>query len=360
MIRSAPSAVLVKAGRAPLAAAVAAAVAVLAAGCAGSAARSGTGRPTARPSATADPSATAASPAREPAGLGVLGRFRTGQRWLTFSEPAHTGPTGDHLGERLLRVQVWYPRAGAAGRPPRGPLPLIAFGPGFMQCGRPYSRLLRAWASAGYVVAVVNFPLSDCLAAAPTESDLVNQPADMSYAITRLLRLSLARRGTLRGLRLGRHEIAVAGQSDGGDTVAAVAAAACCVDRRVAAVAVLSGARWPAFPGGFFASRPVPMLFTQGNADTVNLPGCSVALYHGDPARARYYLDLLGADHTGPYWGSNQFERVVAAVTVAFFDRYVLGRPAAVRAMRRLADVPGTSTLFSHGRGRLTPGPCVT
>src|SRR5215472_18700166 len=307
-------------------AATLAAAVVLASGCAGSGAAQ---RPS-KPAASSSPSATpSASAARRPApGIGVLGRFRTGQRWLRFTEPAHTGPAGDQLGPRTLRVQIWYPLARAAataGRPAAGPLPLIAFGPGFMQCGTPYSRLLRAWASAGYVVEVVNFPLSDCHAAAPTEADMVNQPADMSYATTRLLGLRAHSRGPLHALRLSPHEIAVAGQSDGGDTVAAVGASACCADHRVAAVAVLSGARWPAFPGAYFATKPVPMLFTQGSADTVNLPGCSIALYQADPARARYYLDLFGADHLTPYWGSNPIERVVARVSVAFFDRYVLG-----------------------------------
>jgi predicted dienelactone hydrolase len=336
------------------------AVAVLASGCAGSGAAQQPTKPAAASSPSATPSAAGHSPAL---GLGVLGKFRTAQRWLSFTEPAHTGPTGDQLGPRTLRVQIWYPlarAAGLAGRPAAGPLPLIAFGPGFMQCGKPYSRLLRAWASAGYVVEVVNFPLSDCLAGAPTEADMVNQPADMSYAITRLLDLRTASRGPLRALRLSRHEIGVAGQSDGGDTVAAVAASACCADHRVAAVAVLSGARWPAFPGAYYATQPAPMLFTQGSADTVNLPGCSVALYHADPSRARYYLDLYGADHTTPYWGSNRFERVVARVSVVFFDRYVLGLGTAGHSMRPLGDVPGTSALFSRGGGHLPPGPCVT
>jgi len=336
-------------------------VAVLASGCGGSGAVKRPGHTAAASSASP---AQSASAARRPApGIGVLGRFRTGQRWLRFTEPTHTGPAGDQLGPRTLRVQIWYPLARAAataGRPAAGPLPLIAFGPGFMQCGTPYSRLLRAWASAGYVVEVVNFPLSDCLASAPTEADMVNQPADMSYAITRLLGLRARGRGPLHGLRLSPREIGVAGQSDGGDTVAAVAASACCADHRVAAVAVLSGARWPAFPGAYFATQPVPMLFTQGSADTVNLPGCSIALYHADPARARYYLDMFGADHTTPYWGSNSFERVVARVSVAFFDRYVLGLGTAGHSMRRLGDVPGTAALFSHGGGQLPPGPCVT
>jgi dienelactone hydrolase len=330
-----------------------------------------TGCSAAAPRAPRTSSATAeapASPTRQAAvsggtgrsaGIGMPGRFRTERGRLTVTEPAHTGPAGDQLGQRRLVIGLWYPLAGSA-RPASGPLPLIVFGPGFMQCGGPYSDLLRAWASAGYVVAAVNFPRSDCrIGAAATESDLVNQPADVAYAITALLRRGAAGHG-LHGLRLDKDQIAIAGQSDGGDTVAAVAANSCCSDRRVRAVAVLSGAEWPAMPGAFFARPPVPMLFTQGSADTVNLPGCSVTMYRADQARARIYLDLAGADHTGPYWGTNRYERIVAGVTLAFFDRYVLGQRDAASAMRRAGDVPRVARLFSQGRGNLTQGPCAT
>jgi dienelactone hydrolase len=291
-----------------------------------------------------------------------MGRFRTGLRQLTFTEPAHSGPTGQQLGTRSLLTNIRYPLAGppAGARPARGPLPLIVFGPGFQFCDHSYADLLRSWASAGYVVAAVNFPLSDCLTgAAATESDLVNQPGDISYVITSMLRLSRAKHGLFHGL-INPHQIAIAGQSDGGDTVAAIGANACCGDHRVRAIAVFSGAQWPLMPGPFFTRRPVPMLFTQGDADTVNIPGCSANMYRADKASARYYLDLFGADHTEPYWGTNRFERVVARVTLAFFNRYVLGRAAAGPDMRRYGDVAGVAALFSHGRGPVQPGQCIT
>jgi dienelactone hydrolase len=344
---------------------LAAAVVVLASACGAikpTAGVSGPSQPTAHASASPAAKRSSASPAAQ-AGVGVMGRFKTGLRQLTFTEPAHTGPTGEQLGPRSLLTNIRYPLAsgqGAGRRPAPGPLPLIVFGPGFQFCDHAYGDLLRSWASAGYVVAAVNFPLSDCLTgAAATESDLVNQPGDISYVITSMLRLSRAGHGLFAG-RLDPRQIAIAGQSDGGDTVTAVAANTCCTDHRVRAVAVLSGAQWPLMPGKFFSRRPVPMLFTQGSADTVNLPGCSAAMYHADPAQARYYLDLFGENHTGPYWGTNRSERVVARVTLAFFNRYVLKRDSAGPAMRRDGDVPGTAALFSHGEGHVPPGLCVT
>jgi len=265
------------------------------------------------------------------------------------------------IAARRLLTKVRYPLAGPPSKtkaPAKGPFPVIVFAPGFMQCGGPYSRLLQSWASAGYVVVVVNFPRSDCqVGTAATEADMVNQPRDMSYVITRMLALSAARHGPFAGL-LNPREVAVTGQSDGGDTVAAIAANSCCSDRRVTAVAVLSGAEWPAMPGRYFTRRPVPMLFTQGSADTVNWPGCSVAMYRADRARARYYLDLFGASHTGPYWGTNRFEAIVRRVTLAFFDRYVLGQVAAGQAMQREGRVRQLAALFSRGGGNLQAGPC--
>ena len=68
--------------------------------------------------------------------------------------------------------------------------PLIVFAPGYRQCGASYSVLLRQWASAGYVVAAVNFPRTNCHAASPDESDLVNQPGDLAFVIRQLDRLS--------------------------------------------------------------------------------------------------------------------------------------------------------------------------
>ena len=293
---------------------------------------------------TATRSAGRPASADRTARIGSAGTYQVGQRRVTFTEPSHTGPTGEHLSQRVLLTVVWYPMAA------RGPFPLLMFAPGFMQCGSTYSDLLRDWASAGYVVAVVNFPRTDCVVgAAAYEPDLVNQPGDVSYVLGQLLALNAQPHDPFSGL-LNRHEIAAAGQSDGGDTVAALAANACCTDHRLKSVAVLSGAEWPPMPGPYFAQGAPPMLFVQGSADTINPPWTSVQLYRADGAGARYYLDLFGADHMVPYTGTNPVERVVARVTLAFFNRYVLGRVSALATMTRDGDISGTAALFSGGQ----------
>ena len=307
----------------------------------------------ARPSVSAAPAGPQTrTPALAPAtaaAVGGAGSYRSGERHVTFTEPARTGPAGQHLGQRTLVTQIWYPRP----RGPAGPFPLLLFAPGFRQCPGAYSHLLRAWASAGYVVAALDFPRTSChLGAEAYEADLVNQPHDMSYVLTRLLALSARPGDPFSGL-LDPHEIGAAGQSDGGDTVAAIAASTCCTDRRLKAVAVLSGAEWPPMPGRYFPGGQPPMLFTQGSADTINPPWMSLQLYRADAGRARYYLDLFGASHLSPYEGTNRVERLLARVTLAFFDRYVLGQADALGTMTRDGNVTGTATLVSGGQPRL-------
>ena len=267
---------------------------------------------------------------------------------MIFVEPARTGAAGAPLGPRRLVTEIRYPLASSV--PPRGGYPLLLFAPGFMQCGRPYAPLLRSWASAGYVVATVDFPRTDCrVGARAYEPDLVNQPADMSYVLTRLLALDAQPHELFSGLIDGQ-EIAATGQSDGGDTVAALAANPCCTDHRVKAVAVLSGAEWPPMPGRYFARSAPPMLFVQGTADTINPPWTSRQLYQQDRNPVKYYLDLFGANHLIPYWGVDPVEQLVARVTLAFFDRYVLGQARALATMTRDGNVHGMAALAADGR----------
>jgi predicted dienelactone hydrolase len=293
-----------------------------------------------------------------PLALGTLGSYQVATLEMTFTEPAHTGASGDPLPVRRLLTEIRYPTAfrpavqsgsvgGTTPGPVHGRFPLLLFAPGFQQCGTPYADLLRTWASAGYVVVTVDFPHSNCkVGTAATQADKINQPGDMSYVLTRVLALSRRSAGFFAG-RLDATQVGVAGQSDGGDTVAALAANSCCADTRPKAVAVLSGAEWPPMPGRYFTRATPPMLFVQGSADTVNPPWQSRQLYAGTATGPRYYLDLLGADHTTPYWGTNRYEQVVARVTVAFFDRYVLGHSGALTAMARAAGTPGIADLVS-------------
>ncbi|HLQ57235.1 MAG TPA: hypothetical protein VK162_23555, partial [Streptosporangiaceae bacterium] len=255
-------------------------------------------------------------------------------------------------GRRVLPTLVRYPvipaRAAAAGGLARGLFPLVLFAPGYLQCDGSYRSLLHSWASAGYVVAGVEFPRTSCHAASPDEADLANQPGDMSFVIRRLLAISGRPHGVLSGL-VNPAAIAVAGHSDGGDTVAAMVANTCCLDHKVSAAVILAGAEWPPLRGSYFARRSPPILFVQGNADNINLPADSQLMYRADTRGPRFYLDLFGAGHLTPYEGDGSPEPVVAQVTTDFLNRYVAGQPSASAAMQRAGDVAGIAVLV-HGK----------
>jgi dienelactone hydrolase len=254
---------------------------------------------------------------------------------------------------RVLPTEVRYPAGGAAGGAEvanapaarsSGPFPMIVFGHGFDVTPLLYARLLHSWAQAGYVVAAPVFPLENADApGGPNEADLSNQPADMSFVITRMLASSATASDPLGGL-LDSTAIAVAGQSDGGDTALAVAYDQRFRDPRVSAAVILSGARIPTAGGFTFPANSPPLLATQGTADTVNPPSMTDAFYEA-ASRPKYLLHLLGAEHLPPYSDQQPQLGIVERVTRTFLDGYLKRRPEALRQLVSLGNVAGTAAL---------------
>ncbi len=301
-------------------------------------------RPSVTPTGSATPSHT---PPPGPPPVGRLAEYHVAAKSYTFTKPA----TSQH-GSRVLQVTVRYPvlpAAPAYSRPAGGTFPLVAFAPGYKQCSSAYRYLLRQWASAGYVVAAVDFPLTSCHTIKPDEPDLSNEPADVAFVIRRLIQLSGRSQSGLSGLIAGS-KIAVAGHSDGGNLAAAIAGASCCKDIQIRAAVVLAGNEWPWGGDRWFAGHTPPVLFVQGAADPINPPAYSVQLYQADKTGTRYYLDLFGANHFTPYQGHGAPEPIVARVTLAFLDRYVAGQQGKLAAMRQAGRVPGVAELVGAGR----------
>jgi dienelactone hydrolase len=262
-----------------------------------------------------------------------------GERVLTFIDRSRMIRLPDgRLEPRHLVTVVRYPEGA------RGPFPLVVFGHGFAATSADYSRLLDAWAHAGYVVAAPVFPLTNEDApGGPDEADIVNQPRDMSFVITRMLAASDEPGGPLVGL-IDPREIAVSGQSDGGETALATAYDQPYLDRRVRAAVLLSGARPPAGDGFHFPAPSPPLLAVQGTADTVSAPTFTYAFFDLAPA-PKYLLKLLGAGHMGPYTSEQPQLSIVEQVTIAFFDRYLKGERGALPRLISAGNVPGQSTV---------------
>ena len=263
-------------------------------------------------------------------------------------------PDGQTL-PRTIVTWVRYPAHGSAsGRdrlnaPPArdaGPFPLVVFGHGFAVTPGLYSSLLRAWTRAGYVVAAPVFPLENANApGGPNESDLPNQPADMSVVITRMRAAGNATSGPLSGL-IAPREIAVTGQSDGGDTALAAAYDPRYRDPRVRAAMILSGAEIPGIGAFQIAPGGPPLLAVQGTADTINPPSATDAFYDSAPA-PKYRLNLLGASHLPPYSTQQPQLSIVERTTIAFLDRYLKHTPDAQQRLERVGTSPGIATLLA-------------
>ncbi len=234
------------------------------------------------------------------------------------------------------------------GSPAAGRFPLIVFGHGFDIMPGVYSRLLRYWTSAGFVVASPIFPLENPGApGGPDENDLPNQPADMRFVISSLLHLAARPNGPLHG-HVDPNEVAVAGHSDGGDTALALAYDPSLRDPHLQAALILSGAEIPMLPAFKIAPGGPPLLATQGTADVVNLPSATSAFFNPAP-RPKFLLQLLGGSHIGPYTSDRRELASVEGVTTAFLQYYLDHDRAALRHMLRAGTVAGVAALQASG-----------
>jgi dienelactone hydrolase len=260
------------------------------------------------------------------------------ERTLTFidySRQVHF--PGQAPGPRRLVTVIRYPTDVTH------PLPLIVFGHGFAVTPAYYFRLLNSWAAAGYVVAAPVFPLGNLHApGGPDESDIVNQPRDMSFVITSMLALSGVQ-GNILSDRINPKEIGVSGQSDGGEAALAMAYDRFFLDTRVRAAAIMSGAELPQ-SGLYFPRGTPPLLATQGTADNINRPQNTYNFF----ARAhapKYLLQLLGAGHLPPYTYEQPQLSIVGRVTTAFFNYYLKGDSSGLARMGTAGNVPARAAL---------------
>jgi len=312
-------------------------------------ARSRGGGPSTSTTQSLSTSTSTTTPSPTPDGTYAVGSVTT-----DISEPVASGPS------RPLPTTVWFPATTAGGITPNrahAPYPLVLFSQGYDVDLTPYTTLVEDLASAGFVVAAPLYPHT-----APNdpsgvnENDIVNHPADLRFVITTLLGDAQQPGSALSGL-LSASAIGLAGHSDGGDVTLAAGANSCCLDRRVKALAVLSGAELAAFGGTYFPGPALPMLVVQGSADTINPPPCSAQLYDGAPA-PKYYVDLLGAGHLPPYADAGTYQTVVARVVTDFFDATLAGQQAGTPAMGTDGNVAGVAAFSTASSAPAALGSC--
>ena len=249
---------------------------------------------------------------------------------------------------RVLVTEIRYPTqflaggptesVGAAPVPHSGGYPMVVFAHGYDVTPDTYAALLDAWVRAGFIVVAPIFPDESASAVAAqhganTENDLINEPGDLAFVTSAVLRASVTETSNCPvafGL-VDHSEIALAGHSDGAEAVGMLAydhgldpqgdnyaSLRTGIDYR--AVMILSGAEDTYQSYAAEASRP-DLLVVQSRADQCNPMGHGLLLYDAIHQPNKWFLELLTAHHLPPFDDTDAAAYgVVSATTVRFLQ----------------------------------------
>jgi len=192
------------------------------------------------------------------------GPFQVGTIDIAFVDDTRpTAANGDYPGapDRTFNTTLWYPEKA------QGELPFILHSHGLVSSRSDLQYMARHLASYGYVVASADYPLTNGSApGGATPTDVVNQPADVSFLIDSVLSLVGDRKpfsGTIDLERIG-----LTGYSLGGLTSTLATFHPLRRDHRVKATVSIAG---PAaiFTDRFYQTTDTPFLMIAGTADAL-------------------------------------------------------------------------------------------
>jgi dienelactone hydrolase len=293
----------------------------------------GTTAPAAAPSSAGSP-ATTAVPA-------VAGRLHgVGVTERTFVDDSRY---------RTLRTRILYPSGAAPAPgseapvavpdapPADGSFPLVLFAHGYLLPADGYDRMLATAAAHGYVVAVPDLPGTSGRGGTGNRSDIVNQPADLSFVADRLIDLGASPSDDAPVPVIAHPDrLAVGGHSDGGLTATAFAYNPRYRDPRVVAAASFTGGTG-LFAGRYDAADPPPLLAVHGTADTTNGFAQSEAALAQLAAPVEVLVAVEGGDHIGPYmFGTGRAD--LGDVLAGFFDSALEADPGGEIRLRAVID----------------------
>lgn len=249
---------------------------------------------------------------------------------------------------RALPVRIWYPALGEEGGPvtpglmgAHGRFPVVMFSHGLG--GRPddYATLLTRWARAGFVVAAPTFPHTST-GADNNVLDVLNQPADVSYALDQVLALDTKADDPLQG-RLDADRVAAAGHSAGGVTTIGLFTAN--RDERLDAGVVFAGTALGV--GTAFAGAAAPQLFVHGELDEVVEYAAGKAAYDKVPW-PKAMLSLPKGDHGRTMLKDKAALRVVSDTSIEFLRWSLYGDAAAKKRIPTGATRGDIATFDNH------------
>lgn len=256
------------------------------------------------------------------------------------SRPTPEGAGGPAEASRTIGVWLTLPEVD-------GPVPLVVFSHGMAGHPRKFEQLARTWAEAGYAVAAPAFPRSnaDAQSSFGNVYDVANQPGDVSFVLDELLAMSADPTSDLAG-RFDPTRIGAAGLSAGGWTTYRVAVDPTTRDPRIVAAIAMS-APGQLGAGGITTTTPVPVLVMHGDRDPLVVPASVVATYESLSPPKRL-VTLLGAGHAGEFEDPEDAlepkvpgqDELIATVTVAFWDRYLLGDATAEARIATAGNQP--------------------
>lgn len=175
-----------------------------------------------------------------------------------------TQPNGDYEGsnERHLQTRIWYPEGLV------GSAPLLIYSHGFMSSRTGGSYLAEHFASHGYIVAAMDYPLTNMQApGGPLVKDVVNQPGDISFLIDQFVSWDTDS-GHQFYERIDEKHIGVMGLSLGGMASTLAAFHPRNADLRISAAVSIAG---PVFVFGpaFYESRDIPFMMIASPIDAM-------------------------------------------------------------------------------------------
>ncbi len=259
----------------------------------------------------------------------------TQETFVDRSRPSPASATQPAADTRTLETTIAYPTS------TKRPLPLVVLAHGAAGNPNKFTQLIDAWARAGYVVVAPLFPRTSDTCG-NLIADFVEQPADVSFVLDRVLALAEKRGSELRG-RIDPERIGLAGLSLGGFTTYGTIFHPCCADDRFDA-ALLMSAVLGSFPDGDYEFDEVPTLLVHGDADP--LYSHSVTAYPQLVA-PKWFVTIHGGTHAFPFEDFPEAsDELVREITTDFWDRYLRGeRRAAKRLEAAVVSSDGLAAL---------------